>query len=83
MLATRPRSASRSSWRRRICRGDGATGRPSCHWMSQTTSAVFSSHGMRRSVAMSGWKTKSPYPDSQDAISKPWTGIMSTSTVSR
>ena len=45
-MAVQPRSASRSSWRRRICRGDGATGVPSCHSRSQSTSAVPSSHGL-------------------------------------
>ena len=83
MFAVHPRSASRSSWRRRIWRGEAATGRPSCHSRSATTIAVRSSQGTRRSVAMSGLKTKSPYPVSHDAISNPCTGFMSTSTVSR
>ena len=39
---------------------EGATGRPSCQATSQRTSAVASSHGIRRSVATSGLSAKSP-----------------------
>ena len=47
-LQTRsPRSAARSSWRRRICRGDTSTGVPSSSVRSQMTRAVPSSQGMQ------------------------------------
>ena len=47
------------------------------------TRAVPSCQAVRRSVAMSGARTKSPYPRSQDDMAYPSTVFMSTSTASR
>ena len=58
--AVRPRSASRSSWRRRIWRGEATTGEPSAHFRSAMHSAVPSCQGTRRSVSKSGFISKSP-----------------------
>ena len=41
-----PRSASRSSWRRRIWRGLATTGSPPCHCRSAMTSTVAGCHGI-------------------------------------
>ena len=77
------RSASRSSWPRRMLRGAGTTGLPSCQPRSAITSAVPGSHGSSRSVVKSGVITMSPYPASQLDIAYPSTVFMSTSTASR
>ena len=58
--ADQPRSASRSSWARRICRGEATTGDSSCHRRSAMHIAVFSCHGTGRSVSTCGFITKSP-----------------------
>ena len=59
-FATQPRSASRSSWRRRIWRGEATTSEPSSHFTSAMQSAVAGCHGIGRSVSKSGTITKSP-----------------------
>ncbi len=59
-LALQPRSASRASWRRRICRGDATTSVPSSHATSARQMAVPSCQGTVRSVAMSGTSSMSP-----------------------
>jgi hypothetical protein len=43
--------ARRSSWRRRICRGEATTSLPSAHTTSAMTSTVASFHGVGRSVS--------------------------------
>jgi hypothetical protein len=58
--AVQPRSASRSSWRRRIWRGEAATGLSSCHSRSAMHIAVPGCHGTSRSVSKSGFISKSP-----------------------
>ncbi len=58
--AFQPRSASRSSWPRRIWRGEATTGESSCHTRSAMHIAVPSCHGTGRSVERSGRITKSP-----------------------
>ena len=63
--APMPRSASRSSWARRMLRGACVTGLPSVQDRSAMTSAVPGSHGSSRSVEKSGVITMSPYPVSQ------------------
>ena len=59
-LALKPRSARRASWRRRICRGEATTSRPSSHCRSAITIAVPGSQGTGRSVSRSGFISKSP-----------------------
>ena len=44
----------------RICRGEATTGEPSCHWRSAMHIAVPGVHGTGRSVARSGFISKSP-----------------------
>ena len=58
--AFQPRSASRSSWRRRIWRGEATTGPPSSQSMSARHIAVPSCQGTWRNVAKSGMRWKSP-----------------------
>ncbi len=77
------RSASRSIWRRRICRGEAGTGEPSNQVRSASTSALCGCHGIRRIVLRSGTMAKSPYPRSHEDIAYPSTVFMSTSTASR
>ena len=47
----RPRSAARSSWRRRIRRGDTSMGAPCSSVRSQMTKAVPGCHGISRAVS--------------------------------
>ncbi len=60
MYGVYPISAARSYWAIRTWRGEATVGEPSWLAMSQRTIAVRSSHGIRRSVAMSGTIAKSP-----------------------
>ena len=53
-------ASARSYWAISTCRGEATTGEPSWFATSQSTSAVRSSHGTRRSVDMSGTIAKSP-----------------------
>jgi hypothetical protein len=53
-LALHPRSASRPSWRRRICRGDATTSEPSSQARPHGTIAVPWSHGTERRVHVHG-----------------------------
>ena len=58
--AFQPRPVRRSICALRICRGEATTGEWSCYSRSAGSSAVPGSHGVRRSVVMSGTITKSP-----------------------
>ena len=64
-------------------RGEAATGVPSNHVRSASTSAVAGCQGASRSVVRSGAMAKSPYPPAQLDIAYPSTVFISTSTASR
>ena len=59
-MAESPSASAFSICARSTWRGEGSTGEPSCQSTSHRTSAVASSHGIRRSVSRSGLSPKSP-----------------------